>query len=90
MGFNEKNSYKYDNNFYGYLSEMLSDAIKKTIQKICSDQVVLKYLKSSNVPGGILYECSKIEVFGTEYKKGQYIILPKSTNASLFFGKIEK
>lgn len=37
-----------------------------------------------------MYECSKLSVFGTEYKRDQYIILPQSTNVSLVFGKIAK
>ena len=37
-----------------------------------------------------MYECSKIAVFGTNYKKGQYVILPGSRNAILLLGKIEK
>ena len=64
--------------------------IEKNILEICNDEVTQDYLKQVNVAGGLLYECSSIAVYGTEYKKGHYIILPNSTNSKLIFGKIVK
>ena len=64
--------------------------IEKNILEICNDEVTLEYLTKFSVPGGLLYECSSIAVYGTDYKKGQYIILPQSTNSNLIFGKIAK
>ena len=37
-----------------------------------------------------IYECSKISLYGTQYKCGQYIILPESNNSIFHFGKIIK
>ena len=51
---------------------------------------IMNFLKSAKVPGSILYECKTLSAFGTAYKKGQYVILPESTNTFLCLGKILK
>ena len=38
----------------------------------------------------VLYECSSIYVYGTQYKRGSYVLLPESTNNLPVFGKIWK
>lgn len=69
-------------------SEMFPSAIKSTIKKLSANNVVKDYLRTHKVPGGVLYTCSTISVYSTEYQKNQYIVLPGSTNSHLHFGKI--
>ena len=65
--------------------------IDKKIQKlITEDKLVQDFLRSHKVPGEKLYQCSKLSVFNTEYKVGQFIILPGSKNISPKFGEIKK
>ena len=74
---------------YNSSGQMFKSTIEKNITKLCTDKFVTKYAKKIKIQE-IFYECSKLSVFGTEYKHGQYIILPDSTNASPLFGKIYK
>ena len=74
---------------YNTTSELIPSPIDTTIIKVSEDTHVLDYTKKVKVAGGIIYECSKVEVFGTPYNKEQFIILP-STNDSLVFGQIVK
>ena len=64
--------------------------IEKNIKKVCSDEVVLDFLKTSRVYGDVLFECTKLLIFGTQYHRGQYVLLPETTNTYPSFGKIMK
>ena len=75
-------------NVYNATSDMLSKEIDKNIQKICTQDIATSYVKTHKVYGGALHECSSLSVFGTAYKKGQYLVLPYSTNDYPRFGKI--
>ena len=75
---------------YHSTGQMIPSSISTNILGICSDQIVLNYLKKFKVPGDSLYHCSKLIIYGTEYKKGNYIVLPNSTNTQPYFGKISK
>ena len=75
---------------YESTTDMVSCTTEKTIKAICQDEIAKNYLRNSSVPENVLYECSKISVYNTEYRKGQFIVLPSSTNEHLVFGKIRK
>ena len=62
--------------------------IDKKIRGIATDQTVSEYLKSNKVIGEKLYICDNLSVYGTDYIRGQYVILPNSTNSSMMFGRI--
>ena len=73
---------------YNSTGHMIPMAIQKKIKKVSRDNLVQTYLQSFKVPGGIMYQCSKMTIYGTTYKSGEYLILPESTNSSLVIGKI--
>ena len=77
-------------NVYNSTGQMIPTPIEKSIKAVCQHELVEKYLKSSNVSGGVIYECSRLKIYGTLYQCEQYIILPESTNSSLVLGRIEK
>ena len=68
---------------------MFASAVEKTIKDLCTDKIALDYLKTQKDIKA-LYECSKMSVFQTEYKRDQYVVLPNSTNSKPLFGKIFK
>ena len=51
---------------------------------------MLDFAESHKVKAGLLYECSNVTIFGTAYKRNQFVILPSSKKTCLLFGKIEK
>lgn len=69
---------------------MLPPSIEKKVQKTCTDELAQNYIKKGNVDGNVLFQCSKLSAFGTEYKLNQYVLLPNSSNISPSFGKIKK
>ena len=75
---------------YNLTGNLIPSETEKTIIKPCSDDIVKNYLKKATVQGDTLYECKNISVFNTEYRVGQYILLPKSSHYSPVFGKIMK
>ena len=75
---------------YNSTGETMQSEIEMTVQKKCTDELVLKFLETVDVPGGVLYECKKLTVFGTSYKKDQFLILPEATNDAVCLGRIEK
>ena len=74
---------------YFSTGEMLSSPVETNITKVSTDIVVEDYLESEKIAGPLL-ECSKLSIFGTEYRVGHYIILPSSTNECFVFGRIVK
>ena len=72
---------------YNASTELISNPLQNVITKKCNDDIIKDFVKTSS--SRHLYECSKLIVFGTEYKPGQYVILPESSNASPSFGKIK-
>ena len=75
---------------YNLTGNLIPSATEKTIIKPCSDDIVQDYLKKETVQGDTLYECKNVSVFNTEYRVGQYILLPNSSHHSPVFGKIKK
>ena len=77
---------------YNATSGIIPSPVESTIIKVCSDRAVKDYLKTLKTPKcpKILYECSKLRIHGTEYKQGQYLILPESSNAVPVFSKVHK
>ena len=69
---------------------MMPFGIDKKIRGIATDKTVSEYLKSNKVVGEKLYVCDNLSVYGTDYIRGQYVILPNSTNSSMMFGRIVK
>lgn len=68
---------------------MFSSEIETKIKDVCNDKIATDYLKRhKNIKA--FYECSKLSIFNTEYKQGQYVLLPESTNEKPLFGKIFK
>ena len=57
--------------------------------KYIKDDLAKDFGKTLKTPT-VIYECSKLAVHGTEYKRGHYVILPESTNMFPVFGKISK
>ena len=74
---------------YNCSTQMFPRQVEKTIKDICTDKIALDFLKTQKDIKA-LYECSKLSVFHTEYKQGQYVLLPGSTNTRPLFGKIVK
>lgn len=74
---------------YYAASEILPSDVEKTIIKVFSDYVVEEYVKELDIPI-VMYECSKLSVHGTQYKQGQFVLLPESSNKKPVFGKIWK
>ena len=58
------------------------------IAKICENEIVNNYLKKHNKEGLVIYECTKLVIHRTAYKKGHIIVLPNSNSYSMQFGKI--
>ena len=75
---------------YNSNNEMLPPSIEKTIQKISTDQITQHSIKSKTVAGNVLFQCSKLSAFGTEYKVNQYVLLSDSSNICPSFGKSMK
>ena len=73
---------------YNSTSDMVVTPIERTITKISKSPIVADYIGKHNVSGGIIYTCSKISVFGTNYREGQVVILPNSDNKLMEFGEI--
>ena len=71
-------------------SEMFPSKLERNIKKICRDRIVLNYQEAYDMSEENLFECSKLIVFGTQYFKGQIILLPESSNNSPSFGQIVK
>ena len=57
------------------------------IKGVSNDRIVKEYAKKNKVAGDV-FRCSRLTVFGTDYKSGEYVLLPDSTNNSPVFGKI--
>lgn len=74
---------------YNASSELVSSAMENTITKVYSDEVVKNYVKTLKLPK-VLYECSKLSIYGTDYRPDQFILLPESTNVKPVFGRISK
>ena len=74
---------------YNATTEMIPSALEKNISKRCTDELVKDFVKTLPSPK-ILHECSKLSVHNTEYKNGQFVILPESSNTLPVFGKILK
>ena len=72
---------------YNFSNDLLTNPIEKTIKKVCSNLIVKQYAKDLNIQQEI-YECSRLSFHGTDYKCGQFILLPDSTNSSPSFAKI--
>ena len=70
------------------LSEMITE-IDKTIRKIADDDITKEFVERNKISGN-LFECSKLSVWGTQYKIGQYVLLRNSTMEDPIFGKIVK
>ena len=70
------------------LSDMFPTPIEKTIKKICNDKTVKSFLKANKVNGGLLYQCRNLSVYGTQYMRHNYIVLPGSRKNNMQFGKI--
>ena len=68
---------------------LLTSPIEKKIKRICSDKVVLDYVRKLKYTN-VLYECSKCTVYGTAYKYGNFVLLPESTFHVPVFAKICK
>ena len=75
---------------YYSTGNIIPSDIEKFVTKICRDEKVLSFIDSSMAEGEILYECSRLSMFGTAYKLNQYVILPQSKNEILLLGKITK
>lgn len=75
---------------YQATSEMIPTAIERTIKKVCNNQIITDYMKSLKTRDKVLYECSNVKIYGTSYRKGQFVLLPGSTNSLPKFGKITK
>ena len=67
---------------------MFPSAVARTIKKVCNDKIVQEFVNANRISGNVLYLCSKISVYGTEYRKNNYIVLPGSKNSAMKFGKI--
>ena len=57
--------------------------------KLCNDEIAVDYARKLATTNE-LFECSKLSVYNTNYRKGQYVLLPSSTNDKPEFGKIQK
>jgi hypothetical protein len=75
---------------YNSTNELLKPPKKMKVVEVCDDELVENYVKNSNNVENVLYLCSNLTIFGTEYKVGEFVILPNSTNISPSFGKIKK
>ena len=75
---------------YNLSGQIVPFSIEKCVKNICDDQIVKDYIKNNEVAGEVIFECKKLTIFGTMYKKGHYIILPESTNEHYVFGLIVK
>ena len=75
---------------YHSTGQMIPTNIEKRIKKQCHDKTALSFLESYEVSNGVLYECSTLKVFQTNYQKEQFVLLPGSKNSDLLVGKIEK
>ena len=73
---------------YNLTNGIIPLALEKDIEKVSNHKLVKKFLNSVKVEGGIIYQCKKLIVFGTSYKKGHVVILPGSKNDVPLFGKI--
>ena len=69
-------------------SEMITE-IDKTIRKIADDDITKEFMKRNKTAGN-LFECSRLSVWGTQYKIGQYVLLRNSKMEEPIFGKIVK
>ena len=70
---------------------MMGMEIQTKTQKPATDnELIQDFLASHKVPGHKLYVCSNLSVFNTEYKVGQFIVLPGSNNISPSFGVIKQ
>lgn len=67
---------------------MIPSPIEKIIKKVSEDIFVRRYMKKYKIVK-VMYECSKLSIFGTMYKQGHFVILP-SRNDCLAFGRIVK
>ena len=74
---------------YNASTEMIPNPLENNITERCSDKIVKDFVEKLLSPR-VIYECSKLSVHGTEYKRGQYVILPESSNTLPVFGKIFK
>ena len=75
---------------YHSTNGLIPNEIEKNIKKTCNNEIVTEFLKTAKVHGGIFYECSMLVIHGTQYHKGQFVILPGSTNSHPIFGRIVK
>ena len=60
---------------YNASSNIVPTALENKIIKQSTDEIVKNYIRSLPTPR-MLYECSKLIIHGTEYNRGQYVILP--------------
>ena len=74
---------------YNASTEMIPRSLEYTMKKRCTDNIVKDFVKK--LPSTrVIYECSKLSIHGTEYKPGQFVVLPESSNSLPIFGKIYK
>lgn len=74
---------------YENSGNLIPSPVEFAISKECTDDIVKDFARTFLVSRAIL-ECSKLCVYGTDYKIAQFVILPESTNSFPFFGKIVK
>ena len=74
---------------YNLSNSLLKSPVQKNIKKVFTNKVVEDYVKTlkSKI---VLYECRNCSVYGTEYKRGNYVLLPQSSNEQPVFAKITK
>ena len=75
---------------YNSSNGLLTEPLVKKILKKCVDDNVQEYRENNRNDGGFLYECASLSFYNTEYKPGQFVILPNSSNISPKFGEIKK
>ena len=73
---------------YNSTSQLILSPIERNISKKSDNTIVKDYLKKKNLESLVIWECSRLVVHGTAYKKGHIIVLPNSNNYSMIFGRI--
>lgn len=56
---------------YNSISGIVPKTMESNIKNICTDSVVKEYQKKLKCPK-VIYECTKLTVYGTEYKPEQF------------------
>lgn len=74
---------------YNFSTSLLPSMIEKSIKDNFTDKIAMDFIERQNSLRAF-YECSTLSVYSTEYKRGQYVLLPYSTNTNPLFGKVVK